>query len=1039
MSDENISRGEDKENLMYIFRQIIIERSQHYVEDHSERGSIISTDSTLPMRCLESDINLYDAIGDQIGPQSFDNPEMIAKTKPFDFAWSYGINSKTGVVNLTSEYRREIFIASSHLPILYNYCTKQMKCLEGHQYLISSISADQEGQFIATADDNKDGSIIIWDSYDVYIIFTISTIEHRNILVVVKLNLFSCSIPVYSMFSIYPLSEPILVKLSLSGRFLITVGVRKEGSYSVDLWVWSRGSDKPHDSYEVDKNYGAPVEICFNPNVEEIMMIIFKKQVVLLVWVTIQYFKNDINFNVFCYKDEDIQLFVKSKIPRITNLSRVGTLTTGCYVSDCHACYACSNKGCILVFSNTLYNKPFEEGVLDNLKIYINAIKVSQHAIRTCAAAAEAVVVGDASGSILFFDKTIKILYWFQTFALGPIVSISFNSMPKFKQEDLLSIYIVKPNGSNISECDFVDLTGELQRIFRTNLPKDASLASQPFLLPDFFIATSDNNIYAIDFLNRTCVPIFLTADDCVSAMEVHDELSISDKLQSNNAHFFLFILDHIYKSSDYKSAIHLICGRENGEIWILEPIVLEPKIKTPFRPSKNKVVKIVFSKNKAQFAYYDNNNTVALFVYNSRLCDWKFTGKIRSHYKDINDIIFMPRHHTSILYTIGCDRHLVEYNNNEARDEGLAIACRERIEQKAIPMSFLYWYEIVKDKKIGYLLIADNEHKFKLLDPETKIPKSVILAPAFGCFNKRNISKIMIIPNTEAKYMVFLADKFLGLHMLLPDGNPYKYVGYLGHPSKVVDFLLSYDGKYMFSFGTEDHCVFKWKIKTKAVELMYLLGGKELEPFYCLIEGGKNGWLFQEIKDLFYYMQILQHESMDYPRKVSDSINVSELPELVRTCGFYPTEFELENMMIDIKYRNYHETSLLNTEINFIDFVKLFCNHKPVYGYTKETIKKAFQTVVLNSDSPSENEISREEFASILAYSGEFISPGNLLKFLKTLMRSDNNDGNLEFLPENITFEYLYKEIFGIDTIRTKRMDNESNKEANEGGAGLD
>lgn len=83
----------------------------------------------------------------------------------------------------------------------------------------------------------------------------------------------------------------------------------------------------------------------------------------------------------------------------------------------------------------------------------------------------------------------------------------------------------------------------------------------------------------------------------------------------------------------------------------------------------------------------------------------------------------------------------------------------------------------------------------------------------------------------------------------------------------------------------------------------------------------------------------------------------------------FFP--FQLENMMIDIKYRCYYETGSLNTEINFIDFVKLFCNHKPVYGYSKDQIKKAFEVIVENFDSSPKHGISREDFASVLTYSG--------------------------------------------------------------------
>lgn len=38
---------------------------------------------------------------------------------------------------------------------------------------------------------------------------------------------------------------------------------------------------------------------------------------------------------------------------------------------------------------------------------------------------------------------------------------------------------------------------------------------------------------------------------------------------------------------------------------------------------------------------------------------------------------------------------------------------------------------------------------------------------------------------------MIFLTGKYLGIHIILPDGNPYNYVGYLGHPSKVKNIFI--------------------------------------------------------------------------------------------------------------------------------------------------------------------------------------------------------------------------------------------------------
>lgn len=46
--------------------------------------------------------------------------------------WSYGCNPKVDIINLTDAETNEIIFASSHFPIIYNYCEKKMSYLEGH-------------------------------------------------------------------------------------------------------------------------------------------------------------------------------------------------------------------------------------------------------------------------------------------------------------------------------------------------------------------------------------------------------------------------------------------------------------------------------------------------------------------------------------------------------------------------------------------------------------------------------------------------------------------------------------------------------------------------------------------------------------------------------------------------------------------------------------------------------------------------------------------------------------------------------------------
>ncbi|ERL87120.1 hypothetical protein D910_04520, partial [Dendroctonus ponderosae] len=265
------------------------------------------------------------------------------------------------------------------------------------------------------------------------------------------------------------------------------------------------------------------------------------------------------------------------------------------------------------------------------------------------------------------------------------------------------------------------------------------------------------------------------------------------------------------------------------------------------------------------------------------------------------------------------------------------------------------------------------------------------------------------VLPQHHARYLVFITEKYLGMQLLPADGNPFKYCGYLAHPHQVFgagvaagdlltaswggqvgDFALSHDGGFAFTYGAEDRSLLQWEVRPRAVELLSLIGGTELEPFYCLLEGGKSGWLFQEVQDLFFYMQILQQENIDLPRRVSDTIQLSEIPELVRTCGFYPSHFEvgglewrgrqpieeggfqLETMMMDIRYRDFDETGLVRDEVSFVEFVRLFVNHRPAYGYSMERLREAFGTMCQMGEYPKRSRIEKEDFVYLLQSIGD-------------------------------------------------------------------
>ena len=42
-----------------------------------------------------------------------------------------------------------------------------------------------------------------------------------------------------------------------------------------------------------------------------------------------------------------------------------------------------------------------------------------------------------------------------------------------------------------------------------------------------------------------------------------------------------------------------------------------------------------------------------------------------------------------------------------------------------------------------------------------------------------------------------------------------------------------------------------------RSLEALSLLGGVELEPFYSMLDGGREGEFFAELEEFFYYAQI--------------------------------------------------------------------------------------------------------------------------------------------------------------------------------------
>jgi hypothetical protein len=209
-----------------------------------------------------------------------------------------------------------------------------------------------------------------------------------------------------------------------------------------------------------------------------------------------------------------------------------------------------------------------------------------------------------------------------------------------------------------------------------------------------------------------------------------------------------------------------------------------------------------------------------------------------------------------------------------------------------------------------------------------------------------------------DEKYLVYqTAVKVMGLIKMPIDGNPNKTMGLIAHQNKIADFCVSRNGQYLFTCGGADLSVKMWAIDVQPIENAMAFGQQEddMDPFINLIEGGREGQNYQDMKDFFYYSMIRsKDENTTKSRKLDNKVPLEELPNLMRAMGYYPTEQEVQNMNDEVKFSIFSDEGKATTSVELDQFIKLFVNHRPVYGIGKNNIEEAFRVLAQESNDLS-------------------------------------------------------------------------------------
>ena len=147
---------------------------------------------------------------------------------------------------------------------------------------------------------------------------------------------------------------------------------------------------------------------------------------------------------------------------------------------------------------------------------------------------------------------------------------------------------------------------------------------------------------------------------------------------------------------------------------------------------------------------------------------------------------------------------------------------------------------------------------------------------------------------------------------------------------------------------------------------------------------------------------------------------------------GYYPTQQEINNMMNEVRFSSYTERGEPNLWVDLDTFIKLFVNHRPVYGIGKNNIEDAFQALLADSENGgegSENAMIREELVALLTGEGdgEEITMRELGEICGKLVSETSVSAAL---GDSITAERFAEDILGFEEVDEDEGEEEEGNE---------
>ncbi|KAI5698933.1 hypothetical protein M8J75_014107 [Diaphorina citri] len=903
--------------------------------------------------------------------QSNEHPSGSSRNNlPYDLLWSLGADGDVGILNLSDSQRDDVCFVSGEVLVLMNLWTRQMKLLNGHVYRIECMGCDEGAQHIVTGSSRE---IIVWDSYLGVPILVLSP-EH---------------------------SHSPLTHAAISSSFHYVLALN-----STQLYVWNIGLLK--QNIQANFVYTLPepieeevVEFLVDPENESNLCAVISVNKLLL-------FGLEQRKHI---ERQELRVFIPNASERNSGEFTCGAYLTGTtklLVGTQDGFITVWAGSTLLKHSDVPIDSSHRKTFVKEIRLPRAKEVDSSVSVTDLKCTVEVVIAGDSDGEITIMSPELKLLYWAKQFGVSFVKGLSIRQSkrnrlsesrlytPSSSDQKRPSVYSVardirvaigekvektigkvdktigrnvektaekfgsETESSGISEKPLVTAKLKLET-FLEEMPTEATLERNALKLSGIkhlsphprhslmYVVYDHNTVGVIDYQAQEIKRVKRITTMKESPTSHQRQIlcrSLNEKhaleIESNEAVTYVLCME--------KFGLTLIlCGFQNGMLSVLDDYFIVQSRINSASPEPSPVASILSNEANTILAVAYEAGTIGLYDMIDPT-DLQLITIYQAHTQVTEMIMDNPTPTQTTLVSIGTDRmcqvrHVAKLNESYS----FGNVQIKRITQFSQPLFIRSYpseyfvkdeFDACADRLAGPIdeslyLIGDSEFKYRFhLKSNLKCVKT-IQTPLL----RTPVVQFRIIPELNAAEFSTRTEM---------DPLMYSYI-YLTLPLSTDRVYFTSHTHHLISIGKTNDSLLLWKITTEEIQSVrrHFESKHDLEPYYWLIPGGRQGNEYAKIENVFVYFTI-QGACREYVSKQAcflhsgdiafcTTIDLCDLPFILSALGFFPSEFDLRNISAEIDLMGL-------TELDFAHFLVLYLNHRPVRSVSYEEVLRAVE-----------------------------------------------------------------------------------------------